>query len=72
MKVWIEIDSTTPFKVGDVIADKNEIVASHDGDRGIFREYRRLLLRPVENDSIYAMRKLISEKPQIFANNILA
>jgi len=59
MKVWIEIESQTPFKVGDAIADENEIVASHDGDRGTFNKYRKLILRPVENYIAYIGGKIL-------------
>ena len=71
MKVWIEIDSETPFNEGDVISSKNEIVDFHDGDRGTFKQYRKLILRPVENDIAYAARKLIADKLHEFANDIL-
>jgi len=71
MKVWIEIDSNTTFKVGDVIAESNVVVDEHDGDRGRFSKYHKLILRPVENDTSYIVRKLIAEKLHKFANDIV-
>ena len=70
MRVFMEIDSKTPFKVGDIIAKKNEIVSSHDGDRGTFNDYKELVLRPVEND-VKATLRLISDRLLKFSDDYI-
>jgi hypothetical protein len=70
MRVFMEIDSETQFKVGDIIAKKNEIVSSHDGNRGTFNDYKRLVLRPVEND-VKATLKLISDRLCKFSDDYI-
>ena len=70
MKIWVEIDSNTPFIVGDVIANENELVEAHDGDRGRFIPYKDMVLRPVDSDMVMVVRKLIADKLRRLAMEI--
>jgi len=71
MNLWIEIDSDTPFETGDVITHENEIVSSHDGDRGVFNKYHKIIFRPIKNDVLKVERKIIADKLIKFAEKIL-
>lgn len=61
MNIWIEIDSKTVFKAGDIIAEKNEIVSSCDGDRASFASYKDLILRPVKDKTVQKIQKQIAK-----------
>ena len=71
MQLYIQIDSNTVFKSGDIVADKNEVCASCDGDRSSFRSHPKMVLRPVAADeAIMQQKAMLASKLRAMADSL--
>jgi len=73
MQLYIQIDSNTVFKKGDIIANICEVCTSCDGDRSSFANHARIVLRPIDAEvAVTEQRKLLSARLRRMADELLA